>query len=77
MRTKKYSNTEFAELERDRAGNIVDLYSHFLLLKPAQVDRLSDDDHSHYYELQEELDYELEMLRKELSAQQQGSSVVS
>ena len=65
IRTKKYSMTEFKALARDRAGNIIDLYEHFLLLTPAQVYLLSEDDSSYYYELQDELNCELFALCEE------------
>lgn len=65
IRTKNYSMNEFKALARDQSGNIIDLYEHFLLLKPAQVYLLSEDDASHYYELQEELNYELFVLCEE------------
>ena len=65
IRTKKYTMKEFKALERNADGDLTSMYDHFLLLTDKQVDMLSEDDHSRYYDYQEELDYEMASLREE------------
>ena len=65
IRTKKYTMKEFKALERNSDGDLTSMYDHFLLLTDKQVDMLSEDDHSRYYDYQEELEYEMNMLREE------------
>jgi hypothetical protein len=65
MRTKKYTNKEFKALERNTDGDLCDMYEHFLLLTDAQVELLTSDDWSRYYDYKEELDYEVALAREE------------
>lgn len=65
IRTKKYTMKEFRALERNADGDLTSMYDHFLLLTEAQVDKLTSDDWSRYYDYKEELDYELAMLKEE------------
>ena len=65
IRTKKYTMAEFRDLPRNADGDLIDLYDHFLLFTDAQVDLLSEDDHARYYDYQEELEYEMAMLKEE------------
>jgi hypothetical protein len=65
IRTKPYTMKEFKALDRNTDGDLINLYDHFLLFTDAQVDLLSEDDHARYYDYQEELDYELAMLKEE------------
>ena len=65
IRTKKYTMKEFRALERNTDGDLTSMYDHFLLLTEAQVELLSEDDHSRYYDYQEELSYEMASLREE------------
>ena len=65
IRTKKYTMKEFRALDRNTDGDLPSMYDHFLLLTEAQVELLSEDDHSRYYDYQEELDYEMASLREE------------
>ena len=67
MRTKPYSNKEFAELARDASGNIINFADHFLLLTPRQVSWLTASDDHFYYELTEELACEMSALLDELN----------
>jgi len=62
IRTKKYTAAEFKALKRYENGDIVDLYEHALLLKPAHVEALTEDDWSRYHEIHDELNYELAAL---------------
>jgi len=65
IRTKKYTMKEFRNLPRNADGDLTSMYDHFLLLTDKQVDMLSEDDHSRYYDYQEELEYEMASLREE------------
>lgn len=65
IRTKKYTMREFKALERNADGDLTSMYDHFLLLTEKQVDLLTSDDWSRYYEYQEELEYEMHSLREE------------
>ena len=65
IRTKKYTMKEFKALERNADGDLTSMYDHFLLLTDKQVDLLTSDDWSRYYEYQEELEYELASLKEE------------
>ena len=65
IRTKKYTMKEFKALERNSDGDLTSMYDHFLLLTDAQVDKLTGDDWSRYYDYKEELEYEMEMAREE------------
>ena len=65
IRTKKYTMKEFKALERNSDGDLTSMYDHFLLLTDKQVDLLTSDDWSRYYEYQEELEYELASLKEE------------
>ena len=65
IRTKKYTMKEFKALERNSDGDLTSMYDHFLLLTEKQVDLLTSDDWSRYYEYQEELEYELASLKEE------------
>jgi len=65
IRTKKYTMKEFRALDRNTDGDLTSMYDHFLLLTDKQVELLSEDDHSRYYDYKEELDYELASLREE------------
>jgi hypothetical protein len=62
IRTEKYTMEEFKAIPRYANGRIVDLYEHFLLLTDEQIDMLDSDDWSYYYEMQDELEYELACL---------------
>ena len=65
IRTKKYTMKEFRALERNTDGELCDMYEHFLLLTDAQVELLEGDDWQRYMDYQEELDYEVAMLKEE------------
>ena len=65
IRTKKYTMKEFRNLPRNEDGDLTSMYDHFLLLTDAQVDKLTGDDWSRYYDYKEELEYEMEMAREE------------
>ena len=65
IRTKKYSMKEFKALERNSDGDLTSMYDHFLLLTEKQVDLLTSDDWSRYYDYQEELEYEMASLKEE------------
>ena len=65
IRTKKYSMKEFKALERNSDGDLTSMYDHFLLLTEKQVELLTSDDWSRYYDYQEELEYEMAMAREE------------
>jgi len=65
IRTKKYTMKEFKSLERNADGDLTSMYDHFLLLTDKQVELLTGDDHSRYYDYQEELEYEMASLREE------------
>lgn len=65
IRTKPYTMKEFKALERNSDGDLTSMYDHFLLLTPKQVDMLTSDDWSRYYDYQEELEYEMNSLRAE------------
>ena len=65
IRTKKYTMKEFKALDRNSDGDLLDMFEHFLLLTPKQVELLTEDDWSRYYEYQDELDYELHSLKEE------------
>ena len=65
IRTKKYTMKEFKALERNSDGDLTSMYDHFLLLTDKQVELLTSDDWSRYYEYQEEIDYELNSLKAE------------
>jgi len=65
IRTKKYTMKEFRALERNTDGDLNSMYDHFLLLTDAQVELLTGDDWSRYYDYKEELEYEMNMLREE------------
>ena len=65
IRTKKYTMKEFRALERNTDGDLTSMYDHFLLLTDKQVELLSEDDHSRYYDYQDELSYEMASLREE------------
>ena len=65
IRTKKYTMKEFRALERNSDGDLTSMYDHFLLLTDAQVDKLTGDDWSRYYDYKEELEYEMELAREE------------
>lgn len=65
IRTKKYTLKEFRGLDRNADGDIINFFDHFLLLKPAQVEMLTEDDWSRYHEYQDELAYELQSLSQE------------
>lgn len=65
IRTKKYTMKEFRALERNADGDLTSMYDHFLLLTDAQVELLEGDDWQRYMDYQEELDYEVAMLKEE------------
>ena len=65
IRTKKYTMKEFKALERNADGDLTSMYDHFLLLTDKQVELLTSDDWSRYYEYQEELEYEMASLKEE------------
>lgn len=65
IRTKPYTMKEFRNLPRNADGDLTSMYDHFLLLTDKQVDLLTSDDWSRYYDYQEELDYEMAMAREE------------
>ena len=65
IRTKKYTMKEFRALERNSDGDLTSMYDHFLLLTEKQVDLLTSDDWSRYYDYQEELEYEMASLKEE------------
>lgn len=65
IRTKKYTMKEFRNLPRNADGDLTSMYDHFLLLTDAQVELLTGDDWSRYYDYQEELEYEMAMAREE------------
>jgi len=65
IRTKKYSMKEFKALDRNSDGDLTSMYDHFLLLTDAQVELLTSDDWSRYYDYQEELQYEMELCKQE------------
>ena len=65
IRTKKYTMKEFKALERNSDGDLTSMYDHFLLLTDAQVEKLTGDDWSRYYDYKEELEYEMELAREE------------
>ena len=67
FRTKPYTMKEFKALERNADGDLTSMFDHFLLLTDKQVEMLTSDDWSRYYEYKEELDYELDSLREEFS----------
>ena len=67
FRTKPYTMKEFKALERNADGDLTSMFDHFLLLTDKQVEMLTCDDWSRYYEYKEELDYELDSLREEFS----------
>jgi len=62
FRIEKYTNEEFNALARYENGDLVSMFDNFLLLTPEQVNLLTEDDSSRYFECQEELDYELRSL---------------
>ena len=65
IRTKPYTMKEFKDLPRNSDGDIIDLWDHFLLIKDSQIEMLTSDDWSRYYDLKEELEYEMALCRKE------------
>jgi hypothetical protein len=65
IRTKKYTMKEFRALERNTDGDLCHMYDHFLLLTDKQVDLLTSDDWSRYYDYKEELEYEMALCREE------------
>lgn len=65
IRTKKYNMKEFKALERNADGDLISMYDHFLLLTDKQVELLTEDDYTRYYDYREELVYELASLREE------------
>ena len=65
IRTKKYTMKEFKALERNSDGDLTSMYDHFLLLTEKQVELLTSDDWSRYYDYQEELEYEMASLKEE------------
>jgi hypothetical protein len=65
IRTKPYTMKEFKALERNSDGDLCHMYDHFLLLTDKQVDLLTSDDWSRYYDYKEELEYEMAMAREE------------
>lgn len=65
IRTKKYTMKEFRDLPRNADGDLTSMYDHFLLLTEKQVDLLTSDDWSRYYDYKEELDYEMALCREE------------
>ena len=56
-RTKKFTNKEFNELERDSDGDVVCLSTAFVWVTDTQKETLTDDDHSRLNEYNEELSY--------------------
>ena len=64
-RTKKYTMREFNAISRNADGDFTDMFEHFLLLTDEQVEMLTGDDQSRYYDYQEELEYEMAMAREE------------
>jgi hypothetical protein len=67
MRIELLSMNEFKALERDACNNIVNMFDNFLLFTDKQVEMLSADDSSRYYDYQEELRIELNMMLDELA----------
>lgn len=59
----KFTDAEFYSLPRYGNGRIVDLPMKFLQLTDEQVEQLHGDDWAYYEELQEEVAYELHMMR--------------
>ena len=54
-RTEKFNNQEFASLNRNADGDVIDLADAFIWLTDTQVEKLTGDDFSRYDEYQEEL----------------------
>jgi len=67
-RTKKYTMREFRAISRNSDGDFTDMFEHFMLLTDEQVQMLTSDDQTRYFEYQEELQYELNSLKKEFGA---------
>ena len=66
-RTEKYTMNEFKALKRNSDGDLTNMYDNFLLLTDEQVELLTCDDWSRYYEYKEELEYEINALRAEFA----------
>lgn len=56
---------EFKALERYENGDLTNMFDNFLLLTDKQVELLTCDDYTRYYDYQEELQCELMSLREE------------
>lgn len=67
FRTEKYTMQEFRNLPRNEDGDLVSMYDHFLLLEPCHVELLTEDDWSRYWDYRDDMDYELQLARKEFS----------
>lgn len=59
----KFTTKEFNSLPRNADGDILPLHKHFLRLTTEQVELLSEDDSSRYFEYQQELEYDLASLK--------------
>lgn len=61
-----YTDAEFELLERHTDGRLVDLQLHWAYLTQDQLLRLHDDDWSYWHDIRDEVEYEYQMLKKEL-----------
>lgn len=57
-----FTDAEFYALPRYENGRIKDFPLHFYKLTNDQVEHLHGDDWSYYYELQEEVEYEISLM---------------
>ena len=63
-RNKNFTDAEFKALPRNDDNDVIDLYSSFIRMTPAQIDALTGDDQSRVDDYEEELRY---MIEAELS----------
>jgi hypothetical protein len=54
-RTNKFTNTEFAALQRNANGDVIDLYEANIWMTDAQISKLTGDDQSRVDDYQEEM----------------------
>ena len=54
-RSKKFTNIEFASLERNADGDVIDLYEANIWMTDAQISKLTGDDQSRVDNYQEEM----------------------
>jgi len=65
MRTEMLNMNEFLALPRSEEGRILNMYDNFLFMTPEMVKLLETDDFAYYYDLKEEIEYEMNALREE------------